>query len=52
MTFLGKMSLMTVLKVNKNQGLTLSLEDKFFEKPQGGSNRPLASRFKVNTLLC
>ena len=25
-----------MLKVTKNQGFTLSLEDTFFEKPQGG----------------
>ena len=25
-----------ILKVTKNQGFTLSLEDTFFEKPQGG----------------
>ena len=25
-----------ILKVTKNQGFTLSLEDIFFEKPQGG----------------
>ena len=28
---------MTILKVTKNQGYTLSLEDTFLEKPQGGS---------------
>ena len=27
---------MIILKVTKNQGFTLSLEDTFFEKPQGG----------------
>ena len=27
---------MITLKVKKNQGFTLSLEDTFFEKPQGG----------------
>ena len=43
---------MIVLKVNKNQGLTLSLEDKFSEIPQGGSSQHPASRFKVNTRLC
>ena len=36
MKFSGKMCLMIILKVTKNQGFTLSLEDKFFEKPQGG----------------
>ena len=28
---------MIILNVTKNQGLTLSLEDTFFEKPQGRS---------------
>ena len=36
MTFLGKMWLTIILKVTKNQGFTLSLEDTFFEKPQAG----------------
>ena len=36
MKFSGKMCLMIILKVTKNQGFTLSLEDIFFEKPQGG----------------
>ena len=36
MKFLGKMGLMIMLKVTKNQGFTLSIEDAFFEKPQGG----------------
>ena len=32
---------MIILKVTKNQGFNLSLEDTFFEKPQrgGGGNR-------------
>ena len=29
---------MMILKVTKNKGFTLSLEDTIFEKPQGGSN--------------
>ena len=36
MTFSGKMWLRIILKVTKNLGFTLSLEDTFFEKPQGG----------------
>ena len=32
----GKMYLMIILKFTKNQAFTLSLEDTFFEKPQGG----------------
>ena len=35
MKFLGKMSLIIRLKVTNKQGLTLSLEDTFFKKPQG-----------------
>ena len=35
MRFSGKMCLKTILKVTKNQGFTLSLEDTYFEKPQG-----------------
>ena len=37
MKFLGKMYFKIMLKVTKNQGLTLSLENTFFEKPQRGS---------------
>ena len=40
--FSGKMRLMIILKVIKKQGFTLSLEDTFFEKPQGWSNWPPA----------
>ena len=32
----GKMCFKVILKVTENQGFTLSLEDTFFEKPQGG----------------
>ena len=35
MKFSGKMCLKIILKVTKNQGFTLSLEDAFFEKPLG-----------------
>ena len=35
------MCLKIILKVTKNQGFTLTLEDTFFEKPQGGE------RFRV-----
>ena len=41
MKFSGKMCLMIILKVRKNLGFTLSLEDTFFEKPQGGQIDPL-----------
>ena len=33
--FSGKMWLMAILKVTKNQGFTFSLEDTFLEKLQG-----------------
>ena len=36
MKFSGKMCLMIILE---NQGFTLSLEDTFFEKPQGGGGQ-------------
>ena len=36
--FSWKMWIMIILKVTKKQGLTLSLEDTFFAKRQGGSN--------------
>lgn len=32
----GNMWIMIILKVTKNNCFTLSLEDEFFEKPQGG----------------
>ena len=35
MKFSGKMCLKTTLKVTKNQGFSLFLEDTLFEKPQG-----------------
>ena len=35
MRFSGKMWLAIILKVTKQQGFTLSLENKFLEKPQG-----------------
>ena len=41
MKFSGKMYLKIILKVTKTQGFTLSLEDTFFEKPQG------VGRFRV-----
>ena len=36
MKFSGKMCLKIILKVTKNQGFALSLEDTFFVKPQWG----------------
>ena len=38
MKFSGKMCFEIILKVTKNQGFTLTLEDTFFEKPQGGGD--------------
>ena len=43
---------MIILKVAKNQGFSLSLENIFFEKPQKGSNwppPPPTSRFRFKT---
>ena len=49
MKFSGKMCLMIILKVTKDQGFTFSLEDTFFEKLQGGGGQIDApSRFRVN----
>ena len=36
MKFSEKVCLKVILKITKNQGFTLSLEDTLFEKPQGG----------------
>ena len=41
MKFSGKMCFMIILKVTKNQGFTLSSEDTFFKKPQGGGGQTL-----------
>ena len=38
MKFSGKMWPIIILKITKNQGFTLSLEDTFFEEPRGESN--------------
>ena len=38
MKFSGKMYLMEILKVRKNQGYILSVDDTISEKPQGESN--------------
>ena len=46
MKFSGKMYLKITLKVTKNEGFTLSLEDTFFEKPQGGV-KLTPSRFRL-----
>ena len=44
MKFSGKMIFMIILKATKEQGFTLSLEDKYFEKPQGWGQ---IDRFRV-----
>ena len=52
MKFSKKICLMIILKVTKNQGFTLSLEDTFFEKPQGGGGQfdpPAVSGLKIKT---
>ena len=49
MKFWGKMWLMTI-KVTKSQGFTLSLEDTFFEKPQG-CQIDSPSHFRVNYFI-
>ena len=41
MKFVEKIRLMISLKVTKEQSFTLSLEDTFFKKPQGGQIDPL-----------
>ena len=56
MKFLGKVCLKIVLKVRKNQGLAVSLEDTFFEKPPGGGqidpppSSPHPNRFRVKII--
>ena len=54
MKFSGKMCLKIILKVTKNQGFTLSIEGRFFEKPQrrrgGGVKLTSLSRFRVKIL--
>ena len=55
MKFSGKMCLKIILKVTKNQGFSLSLEDTLFEKPQGKrggqiDTPPRLSRFRFKGL--
>ena len=40
MNFSGKICFKIILKVSKNQSSTFSIEDTFFEKPQGGQLDP------------
>ena len=57
MKFSEKMCPKIILKVTKNQGFTLSVEDTFFEKSQvGGVGRgqidlPPSSRFRVKLFI-
>ena len=48
MKYSGKIGLMIILKVTKNQGFTLSLEDAFLEKLKGGQADPLPQLLRVN----
>ena len=48
MKFSGKMCLKIILKVTKNQGFTLYLEDTFFKKPSAGGRRE--KNFKKGTV--
>ena len=50
MQFSGKMCLMIILRVTKNHGFTLCLEDTIFEKAHGGQIDP-PSRFRVSYLI-
>ena len=61
MKFSGKLWLLIILKVTKNQCFTLSLEETFFKKPQRGSNwhdlfppndRILPSFLSLLSLVC
>ena len=45
MKFSWKKWLMIILKATKNQGFTLSLEDTFLEKSQGGVKLPPPKAF-------
>ena len=51
MKFSGKMCFKIILKVTKKQDFNLSLQDTFFEKPQGGVKlNPRPSCFMVNNM--
>ena len=51
MKFSGKMCVMTILKVTKNQGFILFSEDTFFKKQQGWDQIDPPSRFRVKDVL-
>ena len=44
MKFSRKMWLTMISKVTKKKGFTITLDNKFLEKPQGGSNLPLPTQ--------
>ena len=48
---LGKMWLLIILQVTKNQGFTFSLEDKFLKKVQGTHINPHPQPFKGNHIV-
>ena len=50
--FSGKILLIIILKVTKNQGFTLLLEYTFLEKPQGGSRQIDPSLLRVKAEKC
>ena len=52
MKYPGKMWLLIILKVTKNQGFTLSAEDTFFEKAQRGGGGVNPTVFRVKELQC
>ena len=52
MKFSGKMCLKIILKLTKNQGFFLSLQDTLFRKPQGGwGEGEVYNRYMWHTLL-
>ena len=51
MKFPGKIWLIIILKVSKTQGFTLSLENIFFGKPQGGSIWPFFEKSDVSVKI-
>ena len=53
MKFSGKMWLVIIFRVTKNQGFLFSLEEKFFEKLHGGkiAPPPPSNRFRIKLFL-
>ena len=48
MKFSRKICLKIILKVTKNQGFTIPLEDTFFKKPQGGGGGGRGERGQID----